>query len=191
MGAPKLGKCWLCLNLAVSIAAGGTALGSLPVDRGSVLYAALEDTPRRLHDRLGRVLDNSEVPDGLHFTTSLLRLPHAADQLDGWLTAQGGTARLVVVDVLRKVRPIGDGRSDVYAADYEAAGLLKRVADSHGVAVVAVHHTRKSRDEDDVFNEVSGSTGLTGAADATILAKRVRGTDQAVLHVTGRDVGES
>ena len=45
-------------------------------------------------------------------------------------------------------------------------------------------------DDSDVFNEVSGSTGLTGAADAVLFAKRSRNTSEAVLHVTGRDINE-
>ena len=34
------------------------------------------------------------------------------------------------------------------------------------------------------------ATGITGAADAILIAKRARNTAEAVLHVTGRDVTE-
>src|SRR5262249_36487301 len=33
-GKPKLGKSWLALNLALAVAGGGFALGSIPVERG-------------------------------------------------------------------------------------------------------------------------------------------------------------
>ena len=69
-------------------------------------------------------------------------------------------------------------------------GALKALADDHAVAIIAVHHTRKMTDDADVFNEVSGSTGLTGGADAILIAKRARNTAEAVLHVTGRDISE-
>jgi len=47
-GKPKLGKSWLALGLGVAVASGGVALGTKPVDRGDVLYLALEDNPQRL-----------------------------------------------------------------------------------------------------------------------------------------------
>lgn len=189
VGSPKLGKSWLCLGLGVAVASGGTALGKVPVEKGSVLYAALEDTPRRLQGRLKIVLAGSPVPDGLHITTSLPRGQDMIDLVSEWLAVHSD-ARLVIVDVLRKVTPRTAGGSNAYEADYDAMGQLKNLADRHGVAVIGVHHTRKMPDEGDVFNEVSGSTGLTGAADAILVAKRARNTAEAVLYVTGRDITE-
>ena len=189
VGSPKLGKSWLCLGLGVAIASGGVALGKVRVEQGSVLYAALEDTPRRLQGRLRAVLSGVPVPATLSITTSLPRGAEMTALVGEWLEHHPD-ARLVVIDVLRKVTPRSDGRSGAYEADYDAMGALKALADAHSVAVIAVHHTRKTTDEGDVFNEVSGSTGLTGAADAILIAKRARNTAEAVLHVTGRDVTE-
>ena len=56
-GKPKLGKSWLALSVALSIAAGGVALGTQPVAKGDVLYLALEDNARRLQSRARRLLD--------------------------------------------------------------------------------------------------------------------------------------
>lgn len=189
VGSPKLGKSWLCLGLGVAVASGGVALGKVPVEQGSVLYAALEDTPRRLQGRLKIVLNGDPVPDKLHITTSLPRGQDMVDIVSEWLDAHPD-ARLVIVDVLRKVTPRTGGNSNAYEADYDSMGQLKALADAHQVAVIGVHHTRKMIDDGDVFNEVSGSTGLTGAADAILIAKRARNTAEAVLHVTGRDITE-
>jgi len=189
VGAPKLGKSWLCLGLAVAVAGGGRALGRIEVQPGPVLYAALEDNPRRLQDRLRTILGGDPAPDDLHMVTALPRLPLLGEYLSGWLKANP-TARLVIVDVLQKVRARTDGRGSVYTEDSECLGCLKALADQFGVPFVVVHHTRKMRDEGDVINEVSGSTGLTGAADAVLILKRARNTAEAVLHVTGRDISE-
>ena len=43
-------------------------------------------------------------------------------------------------------------------------------------------------DSDDPFNEVSGSTGIIGAADTSFILKRKRTKDTASLLVSGRDV---
>jgi hypothetical protein len=52
--------------------------------------------------------------------------------------------------------------------------------------VLVVHHTRKM-DSEDPLDLVSGSLGLTGAADGVLVLKRARGQADATLHATGRD----
>ena len=186
-GAPKLGKSWLCLDLAAGIGGRGQVLGKLDVETGPVLYAALEDTPRRLQSRLRKVLDGGDVPYGLDFTTELPR-GRSLDSLERW-SDDHPDARLVVVDVLRKITPPAAKGMSAYEADYAAMGQLKRFADDRRLAVVAVHHTRKMPGEDgDPFQEISGSVGITGSADTNIVAKRGREDGTAVLHVQGRDV---
>jgi hypothetical protein len=164
-------------------------LGKIKVEAGPALYCALEDTPRRLQDRLGRLLGDETAPTGLSFATAIPRMPDAIELLDGW-AKDHPDARLIVVDVLRKIRPPVDARASLYDSDYDVISQLKALADRHSVAVVIVHHTRKAVDEGDVFNEVSGSTGLSGAADAILVAKKARNTSEATLHVTGRDIRE-
>ena len=80
VGPPKLGKSWFALNLAVAISTGGVALGRVPVDQGPVLYLALEDSRRRLQDRLAKVLQGSPAPETLHFITEWNRLDDGGDQ---------------------------------------------------------------------------------------------------------------
>jgi hypothetical protein len=189
VGSPKFGKSWLCLGLGIAVASGGRALGRVPVEQGDVLYCALEDPPRRLQNRLDTVLGNAEIPSRLALVTALPRMPDCLAFLDGWLDVHPG-ARLVMVDVLKKIRPPTDARASMYESDYDQLSGLKKLADARGVAVLVVHHTRKATDDGDVFNEVSGSTGLTGAADAILIAKRARNTAEGILHVTGRDVTE-
>jgi hypothetical protein len=50
-----------------------------------------------------------------------------------------------------------------------------------------VHHLRKTGAAD-VLDEITGSTGMTGAVDGTLILKRERGQMDATLFVTGRDV---
>ena len=51
-----------------------------------------------------------------------------------------------------------------------------------------VHHLRKLQDSDDPFNDVSGSTGIIGAADTNFILRRKRSGNAATLLVSGRDV---
>ena len=186
-GKPKLGKSWLALGLAVAKASGGFALGKIPVDRGEVLYLALEDNRRRLQNRLRKVLDGAPPPEGLHIATEWARVDEGgAEDLDDWLAVHPD-AGLVVVDILKVVRPKVSGNRGIYDADYEALQAMQRIAGTHGVAVLVVHHTRKMAAADPV-DEVSGSTGLSGGADGIMVLKRDRGKADAYLHVTGREV---
>lgn len=67
---------------------------------------------------------------------------------------------------------------------------LKILADKHAVAILVVHHTRKASAEDYV-DAVSGTHGLAGAADAVLVLSRSRGSADATLKLTGRDVEEA
>ena len=73
-GKPKMGKSWLALGTSVAVAAGGVALGTKKVERGAVLYLALEDNPRRLQSRLKKLLPGGAAPEGLELATEWPRL---------------------------------------------------------------------------------------------------------------------
>lgn len=189
-GPPKVGKSWLALGLGISVAAGGKAFDAIPLPGGPVLYLALEDTPRRLQTRIGKILGGDPAPDTLTLATACPPLPQGGDEaIAGWLD-RNRDARMVIIDVFAKMRGTSPPGMSAYDADYAAVGRIKRVADNYGVAVVCVHHVRKAGSED-FLNEVSGTNGLAGAADATLVLKRARGQAEGVLHVTGRDVDEA
>jgi len=194
-GKPKLGKSWLAMDLCLGVAYGGAVLGTKLVEGGPCLYLALEDSPRRLQRRLrGLVAGEGEAgsgqaPEGLEFATEWPRVGEGCEEkLRAWLESHPG-ARLVVVDTLKKVRPKTDLRKGVYDADYEALEPLLPLTAEFGVAVVVVHHTRKTPGSDPL-EVVSGSFGLSGGVDGVLVMKRERGSREAFLHVTGRDVEE-
>ncbi|MDI3344366.1 AAA family ATPase [Streptomyces sp. AJ-1] len=189
-GPPKVGKSWMSLGLGLSVAAGGKALDTVPVEGGPVLYLALEDTPRRLQSRMGKILGGQPAPVGLTLATQCPPLPQGGNEaIANWLE-RNPDARMVVIDVFAKMRGVSPPGASAYDADYAAVGHAKRLADHYGVAIVLVHHVRKAG-SDDFLTEVSGTNGLAGAADATLVLKRARGKADGMLHVTGRDVDEA
>ncbi|MFI5935765.1 AAA family ATPase [Actinoplanes sp. NPDC051494] len=189
-GPPKVGKSWMSLGLGLDVAMGGKAFGAIDVDPGPVLYLALEDTARRLQNRLGKVLAGRPAPAALTLATECPPLPQGGAQaIAAWLDRHRD-ARMVIIDVFAKLRGNSAPGDSAYDADYKAVGRAKQVADDYGVAFVLVHHVRKAG-SDDFLTEVSGTNGLAGAADATLVLKRARNQGDGVLHVTGRDVDEA
>jgi hypothetical protein len=186
VGAPKVGKSWLAYGLAAAVASGGVAMGKVDVTAGPVLYCALEDTPRRLQQRLTKLIKPGEsVPANLDLWTELEDTTH----IDRWCSANSD-ARLVIIDVLARVRGTSDSRTSLYEQDYAVVCGLKAIADRHGLAVLVLHHDRKAG-SDDFINTVSGTHGLAGAADGILVLQRTRTAADAVLKVTGRDVEEA
>jgi hypothetical protein len=187
-GKPKGGKSWWCLDIAVAVATGGVALGSIPTDPGDALYLALEDNPRRLQRRLRQLLGTGDLPARLSFATDCPPLDRGGlAAIEGW-AQEAVKPRLIIVDVFAKVRP--DRRKDdgLYEADYRAVAPLKELADRLGLAVIIVHHTSKRTEAADPFDTISGTTGLTGAADTVLILSAT--PDGPKVYGRGRDIEE-
>ena len=183
-GSPKLGKSFLMAQLAYHVST-GTPLWNYPVRKGTVLYLALEDDYRRLQERSYRMFGTAEN-ESLFFSVSAGQLGSGLDeQLTNFLREHPDTS-LIIIDTLQKVREVG-GDNYSYANDYQIITRLKALADSYGVCLLLVHHTRKQQ-ADDKFDMISGTNGLLGAADgAFLLTKEKRTGNAACLDVSGRD----
>ena len=183
-GAPKLGKSFLMAQLAYHISS-GTPLWNFDVKKGTVLYLALEDDYRRLQERLYRMF-GTESTDNLYFSVSASQLGNGLDEQLTRFMAEHPDTKLIIIDTLQKVREVG-GDNYSYANDYEIITRLKKFADSYGICLLLVHHTRK-QNSDDKFDMISGTNGLLGAADGGfILRKEKRTSNSATLEVSGRD----
>ena len=189
-GAPKLGKSWLALEWAIAKATGGQCMGTIQTgEAADVLYMALEDNERRLQSRMDRLLPfGSPGPTRLTLATKWPRADQGGlDEIRTWARAVD-LPKLVIIDVLAAFRQPTSPKGSPYEQDYAAVKALTELASELGIAIVAVLHTRKSRDQVDPFDRVSGTLGLSGAADtALILDRDGQGT---TLYGRGRDIPE-
>ncbi|MBY3306176.1 AAA family ATPase [Rhizobium laguerreae] len=188
-GRPKLGKSWMALGFCIAVATGGQTLG-VDCEQGDVLYLALEDNRRRLKDRLEVVLSPAQVRPNmarLSLRTQSKKLGGGLiEELDAW-RRKAANPKLIVIDTLSMVRPPKKANQDSYAADYDAISPLQKYAGEHRLAVIVVHHVRKAEAEDPL-EAVSGTNGLTGAADTIMVLNRT--TDGPKLYGRGRDIEE-
>jgi RecA-family ATPase len=186
-GKPKIGKSWFLMHVAWSVACGDYTLGGIACEEGDVLYAALEDNKRRLRRRMDKLFGNIPWPKRLTFKCEMPRLAEGGiDCIRNWLK-QAKQPRLVVIDTLAMVRMPNRKDQSNYEADYASMKDLRDLAGEFGVAIIIVHHLRKA-DADDPFDTISGTLGLTGAADTIMVLYRE--TNGIILAARGRDIEE-
>lgn len=187
-GRPKIGKSWFALDVCIAVAAGRFCLGDRQPLTGDVLYAAMEDNPRRLRRRMAKILRSSAEtwPARLTLATEWRRLDKGGvEDLGEWIDA-AANPRLIVLDTLAAVKPIKT--TNGYTEDYGSLEALHRLANERGVAIVVLHHTRKMEAEDPI-DAVSGTLGLAGVADTVaVLTRSGKGPS---LYLRGRDIEEA
>ena len=190
-GKPKVGKSWLSLDITLNVATCNKVANYFePSQKVNTLYLSLEDHQRRLKSRINKIYTGA-VPQNAFFYTNCPRLD------DGGLDAikeaiQKHSAEVVIVDTLAKVRPAAKHNQQNYDADYEALSGLKKIADINNIAVIVVHHLRKMA-SDVPIDLVSGTLGLTGAADTILILQRDRRMSKTntTLYCSGRDVPDT
>ena len=181
-GAPKVGKSWLAIDIALSIAKGEKVLGR-ETKSGSALYLCLEDSYTRIQNRLFEL--TSEPSESLHFAIMAGTLGGVLEKQITQFKSQHTDLKIIIIDTLQKIRS-GDETS--YASDYKELSVLKNLADNLQIAILLIHHTRKCRDSDP-FNMISGTTGISGCVDGSmVMIEKQRGGGEVVLHCVGRDI---
>jgi len=184
VGSPKVGKSFLMAQLAYHVSM-GIPLWNFPVQQTGVLYFALEDDYRRLQKRLFQMF-GAEDSKHLHFATQCKTVDGGLEaQIQGFLKEHPDTV-LIIIDTLKRVRE-ATASDCSYNSDYDIVSRLKDIADRSKITMLIVHHTRKQKAED-IFDMISGTNGLLGAADgAFLLSKDKRTANEATLDITGRD----
>jgi len=185
-GVPKVGKSWMCLHIANAIAEGGYVFGKIPVDKKSVLYYALEDGRSRIKERINDL--NYTFKSNMAFIYRIkdpsYNIPHLRQTLEN-----NDDLRVVVIDVLKIFQ--GEANSsgkNQYDIDYEKISPLQRLATEFNAAIIGVHHFNK-RGMGTLLEKVSGTYGLTAAADTIIGVERNHnGQSDRIIEVTGRDI---
>ena len=187
-GDSKIGKSWMVLWLCLKISQGEPVWG-LPTAKTDVIYLALEDNDWRIQQRMQDLVDIP--PDNLHFGFSCGKLGAELESQIKAVLEDNPNTGLLFIDTLQMVRDNVSSRVNAYAQDYKDLSALKKIADDHKMCIFLVHHNRKEHDGSNVFNDMTGSTGIAGVADTCmVLRKEDRFGNDAVLSITGRDIEE-
>lgn len=182
-GQPKLGKSWFALDLCCCVCNGHSFLG-FETTKSACLYLALEDSYSRLKERMKKILDGKDFPENLHLAIKCEPLNEGLiDELEQKLK-EYPDIKLIVIDTLQKIRGVQGKNQNSYDYDYKEIGKLKDFADKHKICILAIHHLRKMKDHSDPFNNISGTTGITGAADTSIVLYKDDFKDSNTIFVT-------
>ena len=190
-GQAKIGKSFLCWNIAFSVAMGGIALSDIEVEeKRNVLYLALDDDEALLQSRHAMILGGETPPDNVFIVnsenlikfdaTGLRRIEKIVDD---------NRIELMIVDTLAHVRPeLKSGKyMTAYDIDYQTLMPIQRLAHRKNMGIILVTHTRKNVDLDYNFNQIQGSTGIQAGCDSLfMLTKNKSQGSYADLQIIGR-----
>jgi len=185
-GHPKTLKTWFATELALAVASGKDALGHFPVRiQGPVLvYAAEDDLPamrgrfQAVADARGVVLKDTPV---YLIDLPALRLDDQDQlrRLHGTVAALG--PRLLVLDPFIRVARVDENSAQEVSA---VLGSLRALQREHDVAVLLVHHMRKSPSAH-LGQQLRGSSDFAAWTDSGIYLIR-HGPTHLVLTVEHR-----
>lgn len=190
IGAPKTGKSWLVMNLAISISTGREWLG-FPCERGRVLIIDNELHPETLAARLRQVvkamgLEPSDIRgkiDAVCLRGKLAGLDTIAKELT---KLQPGVYDVAIVDALYRAMPAkteensNSDMRDVY-------NLLDQTAARMQTAFICVHHSSKGKQNDKGVTDVGAGAGATSrAADAHVVLRQHQDPGKIVMEAACR-----
>lgn len=190
LSAPrKIGKSWIALQMCMAVATGGTFLERQAL-KGQALYIALEDNEGSSSARMSDQIGDEPCPHDMIYCFGCKGIEDGfIDELDHLIETEGlSELKIVAIDVLALIDGTIRKGEDVYHKDYRVGSTLKKWAEAHKVAVVAVTHVSK-RKSDDLFDDTMGTGGVTGSAD-NLIAIRKTGKHRAVMSVIGRYLPE-
>jgi hypothetical protein len=186
-GPPKCCKSYLGIDMAFSVATGTPCLGTYPVvESGPTLIYLAEDSLSVVRERvlalaIHRGVELAKV--NVHVITApRLRLDQSGDRTRLLETARRIRPRLLVLDPLVRLHAVDENSAT------EISGLLSGLRDLQrrlDLAVVLVHHTRKSPPAGVQAGQgLRGSTDLHAFGDSNLYVRRLR--DRLVLSMEHR-----
>lgn len=191
---PKMGKSFLAIQLALSVASGGEFLGFQAEEKHEVLYIDLETSQRSMKNRISMM--TADAPKGLYLMTpqEVFEFGNIGNgfesQVDYFLESHKGV-KLVIVDTYGLIQGSRTAAQNIYRQEYAEISRLNSWARKKGFTLVLIHHQNKQDDYSNPVQGISGSTGITGGLQAYyILSKRDYTDKKTKLTIGGKEIME-
>lgn len=144
-GQPKLGKSWLCLDMAVSVASGTPCLGQFAIKSpGPTLVFMAEDDPPDVRKRVDGICTSRglkvDALDLTLITSTRLFLDDENDRDKLRRTIDHIRPKMLLLDPLVRIHRGNENDSREIAV---LLGFLRELQRQYGCAVVLAHHASK------------------------------------------------
>jgi hypothetical protein len=189
--APKVGKTFLGLEFALSIACGRPFMGRYKTQKCRTAYIALEDGEESIAERLHNLSGDIHPLPG-DFMLRCRRTGRSFDLLDptnhAEVVKQCQGCGLIVIDSLRRAHKLAEDSSQDAA---QVGAAVWRICTDTGATVLLIHHLVKNWDPDaDVFTRIRGSGDIFADCDTAIVLDRKRGEDWVEVQAVHRRMVE-
>ena len=176
-GTPKSLKSWLGLEMAVAVATGTSCLGRYPVrTSGPALIYLAEDAHPMVRERLEALCQQRHVAlealDVRVITATSVRLDLPTDQEKLTQTIAHHRPRLLLLDPFVRLHRIDENQAQEVSPLLDFLRTLNR---TYEVAIILVHHTRKSGGGAQSGQALRGSGDLHAWGDSNAYLAHDRG----------------
>lgn len=188
---PKMGKTFLALQMALSVASGNEFLGFQAL-KHEVLYIDFESSQRAIKTRISMLTANAPKGFFLMSPNSPYDFGNIGNgfesQVNYFLESHKGV-KLVIVDTYGLIQGDRLPNRNIYKQEYAEVSKLNTWARNNGFTLVLIHHQNKQDDYSNPVQGISGSTGITGGLQAYyILSKRDYTDTNVKLTIGGKEI---
>jgi len=186
--APKVGKSWMVLAMCLSIARGIEYMGFKATRMGCIYYA-LEDNAPSIQKRIKTAVGGNMFPRNAHVVLAADKIGQGLfEQIKRQLVMYPDVG-FIAIDTFQAIRGKEIKKNDVYGNDVEELRQIKKFALDNNICILLVHHTRKMKDDDDIFNSILGSSGIRGTVDTMIMLTKKKFIDEdTLMSISGRSI---
>jgi hypothetical protein len=203
-GKPKTGKSFLTLQCALAVAAGKPLFPSsismyayadhpqsFDSQQGDVLYLALEDSPRRLQERVRALWGAGDVPDALRMAIEWpISGQGGLEEIEQWVK-QSKRPRLICIDTVAAFFGQVSTKGSAFRAEYRVFQPIWDLSRRYKVPILMLDHASKGKGKwgsTDPFDAGAGTLGGQACVDTTIMMAKDERKARARLTMKGREV---
>jgi RecA-family ATPase len=182
-------KSWTALKIAYDVQNGNKFLGH-DVEQGDVLYFALEDSQRRIKDRVLKLGYERKKHPQILLANDVPYLKYGFETcITNWIESKQNP-RLIIIDTLARIKPrVARNSGTAYDQDNELLSGIQKIAIQNNITVAFITHLSKAS-TDYSFDKIQGSVGIQGMTDAMWLIDRGDNTNNASIVGRGRDIND-